>query len=531
MRENLPVTAAEFELSSYDVIITHTDLDGRILYANDAFLKASGYALDEVIGQPQNLIRHPDMPARAFEDLWRTIRAGRPWAGIVKNRRKDGGFYWVAANVTPVFEAGVPTGYMSVRTKPSPEQVRSATRVYAQLQRRGRARLRLAGGEVIRTGVRGVIDRLLRLPVTLRLWSVMVALMVMMVLQVVAALQTLPAGAASRWLAWLPGCLGVPLACASGFYLTRRILLPLRSLNETAVGVLCGRIEQRFAEQGDEQIRLLASMLNQMNAKLVGTLIDTRLAIDVIRDATGALASGNADLAQRTEEQASAIEETTASLVGVTQTAEGNAADSERADAASRDTAEAALVASQEARRTVEAMAQVRAHSRRIGEITSVIDGIAFQTNIIALNASVEAARAGQHGRGFAVVAAEVRNLAQKAAVAAGEIKGLIDSELESVGSAVQAATRAGETMTTVQTAVTQLADTVREIARESRGQSAQIAQIAQIGGAVEHVSDLTQRNAALVEHTAAASLALQNQTQLLDTAVSVFHFGEAQRA
>ncbi|TAM12420.1 MAG: hypothetical protein EPN65_22835, partial [Pandoraea sp.] len=193
------------------------------------------------------------------------------------------------------------------------------------------------------------------------------------------------------------------------------------------------------------------------------------------------------------------------------------------------ETAESAESAAREVQRTVEVMTQVRDHSRKIAEITSLIDGIAFQTNIIALNASVEAARAGQYGRGFAVVATEVRNLAQRAAGAAREIKDLIENTLDTVTTATQTASRAGETMNTVEQFVTRLTDTLQEIVHESRGQSVQIAQI---NDAVGQVSDLTQRNAALVEQSAAASVGLRQQTQSLESAVSVFHLaGDAARA
>jgi len=325
------------------------------------------------------------------------------------------------------------------------------------------------------------------------------------------------------------GGLGIAMAAATGVYLMHEVLTPLRALNDSALDVLCGHIQALFPERGDAQARRLARMLNQMNAKLIGILIDAKVSIDVIERATQEFANGTADLANRTDEQASAIEKTTASLAEITKTAERNALGAERANATGHETAESAESAAREVQRTVEVMAQVRDHSRKIAEITSLIDGIAFQTNIIALNASVEAARAGQYGRGFAVVATEVRNLAQRAAGAAREIKDLIESTLDTVTTATQTASRAGETMNTVEQFVTRLTDTLQEIVHESRGQSVQIAQI---NDAVGQVSDLTQRNAALVEQSAAASVGLRQQTQSLESAVSVFHLaGDAARA
>ena len=119
MRTNLPVTQEEYVLADDEVIVTRTDARGNITYANDGFLRSSGYSRDEVMGQPQNIVRHPDMPREAFADLWRTITAGDPWTALVKNRRKNGGYYWVKANVSPLESGRAITGYVSVRTKPS----------------------------------------------------------------------------------------------------------------------------------------------------------------------------------------------------------------------------------------------------------------------------------------------------------------------------------------------------------------------------------------------------------------------------
>nr|WKF55824.1 Aerotaxis receptor [Paraburkholderia busanensis] len=534
MRENLPVTDDEYVLSGQDVIITRTDLQGRIVYANEAFLRSSGYPHAEVIGAPQNIVRHPEMPEEAYRDLWDTIGRDRPWTGVVKNRRKQGGFYWVLANVTPVFERGEKVGYMSVRTKPTAVQIARATRLYAKLAAPRGRHLRLAGGTLVRNGVAGLADRLLRLPVNLRVWATMAALIAVIVLEACVAsgvflahgwtAASAPAGAASQaarlWQAWLLAGVGGGVAIACGIYLTRNLLMPLQALNAGALSVLNGHIQQAFPERGDAQTRMLGRMLNQMNAKLVGVLIDAKLSIDAIRDKTHEFARGNSDLATRTDEQASAIEQTTASLAEITETAEQNALGAERANTSGRQTAESAEVAAGEVQKTVAVMERVREHSRKISDITSVIDAIAFQTNIIALNASVEAARAGQYGRGFAVVASEVRSLAQRAAGAAKEIKNLIETSLQTVTTATQTAARAGETMNTVEQTVTQLTRTLYDIALASRGQSVQIAQINE---AVGQVAGLTQRNAALVEQSAVASSDLQQQTQSMETAMSIF--------
>ncbi len=136
MKINLPVNQTEYRVDPKHPIVTRTDLKGRITYANPAFIALSGFSESELIGQSHNVVRHPDMPPEAFEDLWATLKAGSPWQGIVKNRAKDGGFYWVDAYVTPVTENGEPIGYMSVRNAPSQQQVADAERLYAAIRAR-----------------------------------------------------------------------------------------------------------------------------------------------------------------------------------------------------------------------------------------------------------------------------------------------------------------------------------------------------------------------------------------------------------
>jgi aerotaxis receptor len=152
MRMNLPVTDHEIELSDTSTIVSATDLQGNITYANPYFIQISGYSAQELIGAPQNILRHPDMPAEAFADFWQTIRSGRSWSGMVKNRCKNGDYYWVLANVTPVIENGSTVGYMSVRTKPNRAQVAQAITLYARMKAGKTHGIALSQGAVVRTG-------------------------------------------------------------------------------------------------------------------------------------------------------------------------------------------------------------------------------------------------------------------------------------------------------------------------------------------------------------------------------------------
>ena len=162
MRVNMPVTNEEYVLPDGEVIVTRTDLQGNITYANDAFARASEFPREESLGQPQNIVRHRDMPAEAFADLWRTIKAGRPWSSPVKNRRRSGGFYWVKANVMPMIEGGRAVGYMSVGTKPSRAEIEAAEGLYRDM-REGRAGdIEIREGEVVYGGLRGLLQRVTR---------------------------------------------------------------------------------------------------------------------------------------------------------------------------------------------------------------------------------------------------------------------------------------------------------------------------------------------------------------------------------
>ena len=163
MRLNTPVTAVEYPFPRGQTLVSTTDLKGRILYCNPAFVEVSGYAREELLGQPHNMIRHPDMPEEAFRDMWETIARGLPWSALVKNRRKDGSYYWVMANVTPLMEGDAPAGYMSVRTEPARDAVLAAEQLYATMRAEkaaGRLVHTLRTGRLIKSGAAGRLQRL-----------------------------------------------------------------------------------------------------------------------------------------------------------------------------------------------------------------------------------------------------------------------------------------------------------------------------------------------------------------------------------
>ncbi|HEX8829040.1 MAG TPA: PAS domain-containing protein, partial [Xanthobacteraceae bacterium] len=191
MRNNQPVTQQEFDFPASEMLVSATDLSGNIQYCNPAFVSVSGFSREELIGQPHNTIRHPDMPREAFADLWATIRAGRSWTALVKNRRKNGDHYWVRANVTPVMEHGNVVGYLSVRVKPTREEVREASTLYAQM-RAGAASHRLVRGALVKQGLAGRLSALAHLPVSARLGAAFTAAPVAMLAAALAAWRGAP---------------------------------------------------------------------------------------------------------------------------------------------------------------------------------------------------------------------------------------------------------------------------------------------------------------------------------------------------
>ena len=905
MRTNLPVTDKEVVLRPDSLIVSKTDLKGRITYINHDFIEVSGFSEAELIGEPHNLVRHPDMPSEAFEDLWRDLKAGRPWTGMVKNRCKNGDFYWVIATATPTQDAsGNIDGYMSVRRKPSAEQVQAADQAYRLFREKRAGNLRIQHGAVVkgRSGLLaglslkvrmmagfGVMLLALIAVAILGLWGMaameervedlyarrFVPLQELAVIgklmadnraQMLAALQHDPANSFAKlhdhgieshlsvidknieavsehwgnyrkhvfspehtkradafeearkrfvsegllparaalaegrfseandirrlkadaayveaskeienlfryldegggsllekardnfsmarlWMiaagvfALIIGiliartlilavtkpigevvatfqslahgdytrnvdtsrndemgqvlqrlqsmqiqqgfnvaetkrvsdenlrikigldCVSSPVRIADSdgriiyankallkavadmedvlrdyipgfsadklvgsdvgvFYRENReeAIATLKALadtrraemsignrvylvttnpivndrgqrlgtvgewrdrtNEIAVekevaaivgAAANGDFSTRITEDGKEGFfRSLAQDLNRLlntsqqgledvarvlssmaggdlsqtiNADYAGTFgqlkddtnatvlrlqeIVTQIkdATDAINTAAKEIASGNQDLSSRTEEQASSLEETASSMEQLTGTVKQNADNARQANELAGTAQQVAVKGGEVVSQVVDTMSAIHQSSSKIADIIGVIDGIAFQTNILALNAAVEAARAGEQGRGFAVVATEVRNLAQRSAAAAKEIKGLISDSVEKVETGNRLVDQAGRTMDEVVTSIKRVAKIMADISDASREQSSGIEQVSR---AVSQMDEVTQQNAALVEEAAAAAESLEEQAHNLAKAVAVFKLADAEGA
>lgn len=895
MRNNQPVTQKEVLLSPGQSIVSTTDLKGRIVSVNHAFLEISGFTEAELIGEPHNIVRHPDMPVEAFADLWKTLKNGRPWTGLVKNRCKNGDYYWVVANVTPIYQSGEVCGYMSVRSAPTREQVAAAENAYRDF-REGRAGgLQVRDGKVVAKGLsmggwlrsRSIAQRIYTIFSLLILgmlllggigaytvsesdarlqtvyddrvvplrqlkdvadayavsivdlshktrdgaekyedalkkieaaeqkvkstWAAYTAtkltdeearlvaqaetlmkqgdlvsaklkeivragdhdqlakfaaeelypaidpisdkLSELVALQLDVAKESVEHAAADsaafkvKFILLIAAfaLLGLFLALGlvsglrhqiadlvkffkglaegrsdvaldevrrdelmaltdmarsmqikSGFDLAEarrvaaegtRIKMALdgagaamtisdannaliymngaaealwrkmepemrnrvpgfavsdmyhRSLAEffdeesaratyaaeltearTLEVAMCGRIIQvtatpvrdaqgaylgrasqwldrtdevavenevadivggasrgdftrrvslegkhgfflrlandlntlvQTSETGLEDVAGVLSVLaegdltktisaeyqgtfgrlkddvNRTVTRLQDIVGQIRLSTDSINTAAKEIASGNQDLSSRTEEQASSLEETASSMEELTSTVKHNADNARTANDLASSAQQVAIKGGEVVGQVVETMTAIHQSSSRIADIIGVIDGIAFQTNILALNAAVEAARAGEQGRGFAVVATEVRNLAQRSAAAAKEIKGLISDSVDKVAVGNKLVDQAGRTMEEVVGSIQRVARIMGDISNASREQSSGIEQVSL---AVSQMDEVTQQNAALVEEAAAAAESLEEQAENLASAVAVFRMSAMDR-
>ena len=725
MKINQPLTHCEVKLKPGQELVSITDLKGTITYANPAFIEISGFGHDELLGKNHNLVRHPDMPPAAFKHLWDTIQLGRPWSNLVKNRCKNGDFYWVKANVTPITRNGEVVEYMSVRTRPEQDEIDQAELLYARINR-GEVTLpspssipdksldgRLRSYALFGVVAALVINTLLYLigsPPPALMAGPIVAFFIMLMgarkcckddvskplLATQTAIQSITEGdyhcpipidepgeigEVMRVVKKVVLTLGfevnsakdiaaraerikfaldnvssnVMLADNNGeiIYCNDAVLAMMRSaetdirqaLPEFSVDALVGsnidqfhkdpshqrkmlanlsstfkgRIhvaqryfdlianpvidsagdrlgtvvqwldvtEQLLAEQQIEQLITKASTgeleerldtenysgfmqevavgINQLLASIIQPLKEVKRVLTALSDgdltqemegeylgefaelnnalktsvsslntmvtqirsaggniSTGAteISAGNMTLSDRTESQAASLEETAASMEEMTSTVRLNADNSEQARQLASAAEALAVKGSDVSHNVITSMSEISASSRQISEIIGVIDEIAFQTNLLALNAAVEAARAGEQGRGFAVVASEVRNLAQRSAGAAKEIKELISDSVKKVEEGSLFVDESGRALDAILQSIKDVSVLVHEIAAASREQAIGIEQV---NVAVTNMDEGVQQNAALVEQVAAASGTMDEEASDLKKLVSRF--------
>ena len=320
------------------------------------------------------------------------------------------------------------------------------------------------------------------------------------------------------------GAVTVAIGAVCAVVITRSITVPLLDAVAVAQKVAGGELTSIVVVKGKDESSALMQVLQDMNQNLARTVGEVRAGTNSITLASSEIATGNADLSARTEAQASALEQTASSMEELTGTVKQNADNARQANQLAVLASSVAGKGGSVVAQVVDTMGSIKESSRKIVDIIGVIDGIAFQTNILALNAAVEAARAGEQGRGFAVVATEVRNLAQRSASAAKEIKALIGDSVDKVDLGSTLVDQAGQTMGLIVTSIKQVADIMAEITAATQEQSSGIEEV---NRAITQMDEMTQQNAALVEQAAAAASMMQEQAQNLAEAVSIFKLAD----
>lgn len=517
MRLNHPVIDQEYEFPAHELLMSTTDTRGHITHCNSAFQRVSGYSEEELLGAPHNILRHPDVPPEAFKDMWATIGHGRNWRGIVKNRRKDGRYYWVHASVTPLMQGGKPIGYVSVRGKASREQIKAAEKLYAKLhaqRQRGDDHIQLHGGRVRTKGLLNHIAKLQRANFTQRFAAMLTPWLVLML--------------AFGWMDWSDpwALLGLCVLAAAGYggallWIKHRVSDPIAKAVHITEHLASCHLDYDFDMlRGRHPSAILIDHLYQLNIALRSVVGDALHEIDKFTDLSRNIASDAASLSHHASVQTDDLSRTSEAMRRLEHTVQNatHTIDEVRAKtAASVSQAEQGRASMREADATVQGMT---ASARQMQQIIVTIESIAFQTSILALNAAVEAARAGEQGRGFSVVASEVRALAARSAQAAGEIRQLIAHSNAQILSSARQMHQAHERIDSMVQSIRQVNDSVESIIEcihdQQRGIERVNASLALLEGTGGQNQQMSQESASAAEH-------MSQSTGLLRRTLEVF--------
>jgi aerotaxis receptor len=542
MRNNQPVNQTETVLPDNCFIYSRTDLKGRITETNQAFASISGFTVEQMVGQPHNLIRHPDMPEAAFADMWCNLKAGKPWKGIVKNRRSDGGFYWVVANVSPVREAGSIVGYQSVRSRPSQAQIAAASEAYRRL-RAGDTSIRVQDGRV-RPNHSAPIAKLLSFEARLVGFAGLTA--------TAGLLDVAAHFGGIAWLQTAAALLG-GLSGGAALYMLTAYLPSIFARLKTVQSFLhttltTGELTAALAPTRHDLIGDIATSLDTQFSAMRATLQIMSEATRQVREATESLHGSVERLTESASRQSSVtgaaaagVEEMTVSIgevashAGTTRdVATGTGAAARAGAALSQKASETMQTLSETVRNSTDTVAQLGRRMDQVGQAAVVIKEIAEQTNLLALNAAIEAARAGPQGRGFAVVADEVRKLAERTASATREIDamiGHIHGDTESAVSGMrQSAHEVSASMQFVQQAHdalgqinAEMANTVAMVNDISHSTSEQSGAMTLLAQSVEQVAQLTEDNLTVARDTRNSSDLLLDSVERMRKAVGQY--------
>ena len=495
MRNNQPVSQKEREFNADTRLVSMTDLNGDITFVNQDFLRISGFSERELIGSHHNIVRHPDMPPGAFADLWQTIKSGQTWRGMVKNRSKNGDHYWVDAYVMPIIQDGKTTGFQSVRSKPTRNQIVEAEALYAKMRKEpGLPLPKARGWRHTSLAFRGWL-----------LGSIALISSALLLLQDLWQVRAEPLNADTLLFSLLH--LGNLLACGTLLALLQwGILQPLRLSAKNLVAIANGDLTANLPNLPQHEIGRITLATRMIQSRLLAIFGRFGEATAALSNSADQLAATSQHMSRGASEQAASVEETSAAMEQMTASIAQNTDSAKVTNSISSKATKDATHGGEAVKQTVAAMKQI---AGKIG----IIDDIAYQTNLLALNAAIEAARAGEHGKGFAVVSAEVRKLAERSQKAAHEIGAVASSS-------VALAEQAGVLFSQLVPDIQHTSDLIQEITCASQEQTVGVNQI---NLAMNQLSQITQQSASAAELLADTAKAVNGRAGQLTDLISCF--------